>query len=157
MKNITIILLTICMLMLFVKCSAENKPAPKPAYTDNFPKGEIIENVACKSDNTETYCLYLPSGYTTDKKFPVIYCFDPKGLGTIPLNSMKELAEKYGYILVGSNNSRNGLSWDKTSNTVTILFSDTYNRLSIDERRVYTAGFSGGSKLPGLLLFIWAV
>jgi len=59
---------------------------------------------------------------------------------------MKEAAERYGYILVGSNNSRNG-SWKMEAEAAEAIVQDTHARLSVDDRRVYFAGFSGGARV----------
>ena len=59
---------------------------------------------------------------------------------------MKEAAERYGYILVGSNNSRNG-SWKTEADAAQAIVQDTHARLAVDDRRVYFAGFSGGARV----------
>jgi pimeloyl-ACP methyl ester carboxylesterase len=59
---------------------------------------------------------------------------------------MKAAAEKYGYIVVGSNNSRNG-PWKPEAEAVKAVWEDTHARLAIDDRRVTFAGFSGGARV----------
>jgi dienelactone hydrolase/Flp pilus assembly protein TadD len=113
---------------------------------DDFAKGTIIESVACKQDAGQSYALYLPPSYTPEKRWPIVYGFDPGARGRLPVELFQEAAEKYGYILVGSNNSRNG----PVINLSTILqtiWEDTHARLQIDERRVYAAGMSGGARV----------
>src|SRR6185295_14937234 len=58
----------------------------------------------------------------------------------------KEAAEKYEYIVVGSNNSRNGPN-QPLIEIVRNLWEDTHTRFSIDDRRVYLAGMSGGARV----------
>lgn len=108
--------------------------------------GEITE-VACAADATQSYALYLPSTYSSAKKWPIIYFFDPAGFGRVPLELYKDVAEKYGFVLAGSNNSRN-FSADE-SKTVTALWQDTQSRIAVDPRRIYTGGFSGGARVAG--------
>ena len=116
------------------------------ARAQELAAGQIIERVACKADQSQSYALFLPSNYKPDRKWPIIYCFDPGARGTLPVERFKEAAEKYGYIVVGSNNSRNGpgVPLDAIINT---LWEDTHSRLAIDEARIYTAGFSGGARV----------
>ena len=64
----------------------------------------------------------------------------------MPVERFKDAAEKYGYIVVGSNNSRNG-STEAPLAAVKAMLEDTQARFSIDNRRVYTAGFSGGARV----------
>ncbi|HKQ93218.1 MAG TPA: hypothetical protein VJZ77_21330, partial [Blastocatellia bacterium] len=77
------------------------------ARAQELPVGKIIERVVCLKDAGQSYALYLPSNYTTDRRWPVIYAFDPAARGLRPVERFKDAAEKYGYIIVGSNNSRN--------------------------------------------------
>lgn len=109
-----------------------------------FPQSQVIERVSCKADPEQSYALYLPPGYTPEKKWPVLYAFDPAGRGSVPVKFFQEAAAKFGYILVGSNNSRNGID---VSAIVKTLWADTHEQFSIDERRVYTTGFSGGARV----------
>ena len=111
---------------------------------DEFPRGEIVESVTCKADPQQSYALYLPSHYTPDKKWPMLYAFDPGARGKLPVSLFKDAAEKFGYIVVGSNNSQNGVP---VAAVVQTLWADTHARFAIDERRVYTTGFSGGARV----------
>lgn len=77
----------------------------------------------------------------------MIYFFDPGGRGRRPVELYKDIAEKYGFVIAGSNNSRN-FSSDQ-SNHLNALWRDTHLRLALDERRTYTSGFSGGARVAG--------
>jgi dienelactone hydrolase len=111
---------------------------------EEWPRGEVIESVSCKADPQQGYALYLPSRYTPDKKWPMLYAFDPGARGKLPVNLFKDAAEKFGYIVVGSNNSQNGA---QVAGVVQALWADTHARFPIDDHRVYTTGFSGGSRV----------
>lgn len=112
-----------------------------------FSRGQIIPKVACKSDAQQTYALYLPSTYSNEKRFPVIYAFDPVARGVLPVERFKEAAEKFGYIVVGSHNSRNGLGGKDLIPIINTLINDTLERFSIDSHRAYFTGFSGGARV----------
>jgi dienelactone hydrolase len=86
------------------------------------------------------------------KRWPIVYAFDPEARGKIPVERYKEVAEKYGYIIAGSNNSRNFSAAD-SSKAVTAMWEDTHIRLSIDEKRTYITGFSGGARMAAQLAF----
>ena len=110
-----------------------------------------ITDVTCAADATQSYALYLPSSYTATKRWPIIFFFDPAGRGRRPLELYKEIAETYGFILAGSNNSRN-FSSDQ-SKAVNAIWDDTHARLAIDEHRSYASGFSGGARVAGAMAF----
>jgi dienelactone hydrolase len=115
-----------------------------------IPAGQVIDNVLCEKDASQSYALYLPSNYTAEKSWPVIYAFDPLARGKLPVSLFKNAAEKYGYIIVGSNNSRN-FALDDSSKAANAIWIDTHARLSLDPRQTYTTGFSGGARIAGLL------
>ena len=97
-------------------------------------------------DPSQSYALYLPSGYTPSRLWPVVYCFDPGARGRVAVERFQEAAEKHGYILAGSNNSRNGPA-DLALQAIRAMWRDTHERFSIDDRRIYAAGLSGGARV----------
>lgn len=151
MKNIIIFTFLISALLSFQSCSSNNKSAQIETKDTTFVNGTIIPNVQCRFDATKSYVLYLPSNYSKSKKYPIMYAFDAHGAGLMPVELFKEEAEKYGYILVGSNNSKNGNPWEVTSELYDSLYNDTHRRFSIDNKRIYTAGFSGGSRVASAI------
>jgi hypothetical protein len=115
-----------------------------------FPAGKVIDRVPCMGDPTQSYALYIP---VTAKKgpLPVIYFFDSHGAGVLPLSKYRALADTYGYILIGSNNSKNGNDYATAEAVWEQLFEDTRKRLPINGDRIYTGGFSGGAKVAGYI------
>lgn len=121
--------------------------APAPVQKENFAPGQLIDKVICKHDTSQSYALYLPSGYSPDKTYPVVFAFDPQGTGKLPVSNYKELAEKYKFILAGSNNSKNGTSWEDIQKIATTFFADVQVRCSVNAQRIYLLGFSGGARI----------
>jgi predicted esterase len=76
----------------------------------------------------------------------VILAFDGGGRGRVPVERYRQAAEKYGYIVAGSLNSRNG-PWEVSLNAAKAMTADVKARFSIDPKRVYTAGMSGGARV----------
>ena len=125
-------------------------PRQEAGPPQEFPRGEIIEKAVCQADSSQSYALYLPSAYDKGRAWPIIYCFDPRANGRNPVACFREAAETFGYILAGSNNSKNG-PWEPTQKAIAAMVADTRSRLSIDVGRIYAAGFSGGAHVA--LLF----
>jgi dienelactone hydrolase len=127
--------------------------SPSPgSELDELPRGQVIEKVTCTADSQQSYSLFLPSHYVPDKKWPILYAFDPGARGQLPVDLFKEAAEKFGFIVAGSNNSRNGIT---VSPIIAALWTDTHERFSIDERRIYTTGFSGGARVASSVGFTY--
>ena len=115
------------------------------ALAADLPAGEIIDRVTCAADPTQSYALFVPADYTPSRSWPVIFAFDPGGRGRTPVERYRAAAERYGYIVVGSNNSRNGST--EIPKIVTAMTNDVGARLAVDPKRVYLAGMSGGARV----------
>jgi poly(3-hydroxybutyrate) depolymerase len=111
----------------------------------DLPTGQIIDRVTCEADASQSYALFVPSGYTPSRSWPVIFAFDPGGRGRIPVERFQVAAEQYGFIVVGSNNSRNGST--DIARILAAMTADVEARLAIDARQAYMAGMSGGARV----------
>ena len=140
-------LLASAFIFLSVTALAQEKSAD---FDWQKAKGTIIGHVRCMADRTQSYALYLPSQYSPDRPWPVLYAFDPGGEGTTAVEVYRSAAEKYGYIVAGSNNSKNGPEAIQMAASQA-MWLDTHRRFSIDKNRVYTTGFSGGARAATFL------
>jgi len=111
-----------------------------------LPRGQIVDDVACQDDAAQHYSLYLPSNFTTDRHWPVILLFDAGGRGRRGVERYQAAAERYGYIVAGSNNSRNG-PWKPSLDAAKAMAGDVTTRFPSDPKRIYTAGMSGGARV----------
>lgn len=116
------------------------------AYAEDLPRGQIIDSVQCVAAPSQSYALYLPSNYSPDRPWNLILAFDPRAQGRKPVEQYQAAAEKYGYIVAGSHNSRNGPP-DVSLTAAQAMWSDVGKRFSINPKRIYTAGFSGGARI----------
>lgn len=115
--------------------------------------GQVVDTVHCLESNNQTYALYIPQQYDESKKWPVIFFFEPLARGKLPLRKYSAIANELGYILIASNNSKNG-SWDIAFNAGDAMFKDAFASYSLDENRIYTAGFSGGARVASAIAVI---
>lgn len=151
--------LLIALIVFTVALSCSSKQVKQPTSTsdsvaaadaitgENFPVDTVIHRVVCKNDTTQSFALYLPPSYSSGSRFPVICFFDPHGVGSLPVSKYHLLARQFGYILIGSNNARNGLSLTQTNNIAATLYNDIRSGFSADAIRITWAGFSGGAKV----------
>jgi hypothetical protein len=108
--------------------------------------GTIVDGVTCAGDPTQSYALYVPSSYTPERKWPVLFAFHPAARGRAMVEKYAAAAEQYGYIVAGSNNSRNG-PWGPSRAAILAMPADVGSRFAIDPKRVYVTGMSGGSRV----------
>jgi hypothetical protein len=134
--------------LLCAPASAQEKP--NLSHRPDVQKGQVVASVHSVAKPEQSYAIYVPTNYLPERRWPIIYVFDPGAKGSRPLELMKQAAETYGYILAGSNNSRNG-PWEIEREAAQEMWNDTHHWLSIDDRRVYFAGFSGGARLSAQL------
>jgi hypothetical protein len=123
---------------------------------DGLRNGLIFERVVCQDNPQQSYALYLPRNYTSDKEWPILYCFDFQGEGSVPVSRFREAAETYGYIIAGSNNAKNGVV-EHSLDAFKAVWRDTHTRFSINDSRIYTAGFSGGARIASLIASFYKV
>ena len=147
MKNIIFTLL-----LSLLACSQ-----PSTHKTTSVKSGEALqpgvvhENIKCKKDTSIGYSVYLPKNYnSTTKELPAIFFFDAHKRGVLPVKKYKELADKYGIILAGSNSSLNGQKGEMTNRIVNTTIKDVLGRFRLDKGRIYSAGFSGGARVAVL-------
>jgi len=106
--------------------------------------GMVHPSVTAVADPSSSYALYLPSAYSPVKRWPLLLVFDPFARGEVSVKLFHDAAERYGYIVVGSNNSRN---FEDPSAAIRTLWADVKERYAIDPQRIYTAGLSGGARV----------
>ena len=113
---------------------------------EELPRGQIVDKLECAADSQQSYALYLPSGYARTHPWPILYLFDPSANGKRAVETFKKAAETYGFILAGSNNSRNG-PWGVSLAAAQAMWRDAKRRFLLDDKRVYTSGWSGGARV----------
>jgi dienelactone hydrolase len=114
--------------------SAQN-PAP----------GRIADDVKCVADSSQSYALYLPSGYAPDRQWSLLLAFHPGANGRAMVEKYRAAAERYGYIVAGSNTARNGPA-NLSAASLSAMSTDLGRRFAIDARRMYLTGLSGGAR-----------
>jgi len=135
-----------CALAAMLLTAAGTAQTPAAGEFDALKsRGTVIASLTCLDDPGQSYALYLPSQYSADRRWPIIYAFDPFAHGKTPVDLYKDVAEKYGYIVAGSNNAQNGPAAPAMA-AAQAVWLDTHRRLAIDKDRVYATGLSGGAR-----------
>lgn len=116
-----------------------------------LPRGSVLDTVVSRTDSSQRYAVYLPSAYTIDRRWPLLFLMDPRGRALLPLQRFRDAAERYGYVLVSSYGTRSDGPREPNDRALDALIPDAQRYLSVDSRRVYLAGFSGTTR------FAWSV
>jgi len=135
------------LILLGNSCKSENRTSANPFTT--LVSKDSIQLIKCRKDTNQSYTILLPPDYKPDRKWPVIFAFDPHGDGHLPIRKMRDPASQLGFILIASENFRNGVT--NVAGIAGVMFEDAMARYSIDQKRVYLAGFSGGARAAGSL------
>jgi dienelactone hydrolase len=140
MMRFLVLALAILPQMLSAQTSPTNSSAAHSLET-----GKILPHVPCVRHPEMSYALFLPSNYSPTRPWPLVVNSDPGARGAVPLELQKHAAERYGYVLVASNDSRNG-PWKPIFDATNATLIDVQEKVAIDPHRVYFAGFSGGAR-----------
>jgi predicted esterase len=128
--------------------AAAPAPAPKPA---ELPRGTLVEKVTCAGQPDQAYALYLPSNYTPDRRWPILYAFDARADGKRVAELFRPAAEAHGWIVVSSWNTASDGPMEPNFTAMHALWADTHARFAIDDSRVYAAGYSGTVRFACIL------
>jgi len=112
----------------------------------DLPRGVVIDDVKCADEPAQSYALYLPSAYRPDRVWNLLIGFHPGGRGRAIVETYQAAAEQYGYIVAGSNTSRNG-PWAISMASVRAMPADLGQRFAVDLNRLYLTGLSGGARV----------
>ena len=108
-----------------------------------FEAGLVHPKVVALQDGAQNYALYLPKAYDPELKWPLLLCFSPSAHGADAVNRHRKAAEAMGWIVAGSNVSKNGPA-APSQGAARAMFDDVTKRFSVAPDRIYSSGFSGG-------------
>lgn len=125
--------------------SLDKRDAPLAASPAIVEKGKKL-SITCAAFPEYHYTCYIPTTYVAATPAPLVI-FDNAGGKADPL--MSATAEELGWISVGLAESSNAnvvnRMAEKNEACCFAVLLDLKRRLSIDSRRIYYAGFSGGA------------
>jgi hypothetical protein len=113
-------------------------------------KGEVTEWVECLRDTSQHYAVFLPADYDESIQWPVIIFYEPLARAALPLKQYRELANRFGYIMLCSYNSQNGPD-QPVFDATNAMYADAMDWLNLDPKRLNLCGFSGGARIAFLI------
>jgi len=120
-------------------------PALAAAGAEGFPRGELVDPIACAAAPGQSYALYLPALFSPDRPWPAVVVLDPRGRGKLAAELFRPGAERWGYVVVSSNNTLSDGPSHPNLEALKALAAEL-PRHAVDPRRVVLAGFSGTAR-----------
>jgi predicted esterase len=108
--------------------------------------GRIIERLTSTGDTSQAYALYLPSGYSRERRWPIVFVLDPRGRALLALDLFRDAASRLGWIVMSSYNTRSDGPPQPNLNAMAAMLRSAQDSLAIDPSRMYLAGFSGTAR-----------
>ncbi len=130
--------------------SAFRASAQPSAGKETVALATFLDDRPTVTDPTARYTLYLPASYDAQGAQPVLLIFDPRGRARLAAELFQQAADRYGWVLVSSNDTRSDGSWEPNLKALNALWPEI-SRFAIDPRRVYATGFSGGAIVAWVL------
>ncbi len=103
------------------------------------------DSIECAQDPGQYYSLYIPDSTQTDKKYPVVFLFDPGGQAEKTVKQYIKLADRYNLVLACPYSAKNG-PYDPSLAAAKAMIQDVLTRYPVNENVQILAGFSGGSR-----------
>jgi predicted esterase len=111
-----------------------------------FRPGQLVERATAEDDSSQHYAVFVPSSYRADRMWPLLLLLDPRGRALIPLTRVRAVAERLGYLVMSSYNSRSDEFIDPNADAINAMLHDAQRFFALDQRRVYLVGQSGTAR-----------
>ncbi len=130
------------LLFISTTLSAQNLTLRKGAVKDSIPVSDSI---------SESFAMYLPQDYTSDKKWPIVFVFDPDGKGISAARLFMRASEEHGFLIASSNNISRTDSLVANLEKATRLFNNVIATFPIDDKAIYVAGLDAGAMVASAM------
>lgn len=121
-------------------------------------KGEMMLDLETASrnspeNNRARYGLYLPSTFDAQREggWPLMMILDPRGNVEAVLDLFRSTAERFGYVLAATYDSRSDYGGSGAYQVTGEIVQDVVRRLPVARGRVYFTGMSGTARSAFLL------
>src|SRR5882672_8867755 len=109
-------------------------------------QGRLEERLRSATDTSQTFALYLPPGYTTERRWPVLFVLDPRGRALLGLKLFQDHAARLGWVILSSYNTLSDGPPEPNVDAVNAMLAWAQAHPSLDPTRLYLAGFSGTAR-----------
>src|SRR5713101_5822377 len=117
-----------------------------PGAAAQAPPGRLEEQVRSATDTSQTFVLYYPPGYSTERRWPVLLVLDPRGPAEHANKLFQDRAARLGWVILSSYNTLSDGPPEPNVDAVNAMLAWAQAHPSLDPSRVYLAGFSGTAR-----------
>lgn len=121
----------------------------------SLKKGAAVDSLPINDSIAENFAMYLPTNYENNKKWPIVFVFDPEGRGLNAARLFSAPANEQGYLVVASNNISKSDSLVENLEKASRLLQKILLSFPIDQERVYTAGLEEGGLVASALPMLY--
>lgn len=150
LRDLALLLLSLCLLGTGAEAAVGPgvpRVSPRGLPGDTVASGRLIERVASTADPTRSYALLLPPGHGDGTPRPLLLVLDPRGRAMRALDLFRRPAARRGWIVMSSYDTRSDTTGDVNEDALRAMIADANERLAVDGRRLYLAGFSGTARI----------
>src|SRR2546429_8698071 len=115
-------------------------------YAGQVTPGRLEERVPSATDTSQAFALYVPPGYTTERRWPVLFVLDPRGRALLALKRFQDGAARLGWVILSSYNTLSDGPPEPNVEAVNAMLAWAQAHPSLDPTRLYLAGFSGTAR-----------
>lgn len=113
---------------------------------DSAFKGSVLAHLVAHRDTAFRYAAYIPRRYTGEHPVPLLIVLDPLGRAELTTELVAPAAERLGWVVMSSNDSRGGAAAAPDQRAVNLMLSDAFAAFRIDTSRIYLAGLAGTAR-----------
>src|SRR5712664_960624 len=117
-----------------------------PCAAAQAPPGRLEEQVRSVTDTSQTFALYYPPGYSTERRWPVLLVLDPRGRALLALKLFQDRAARLGWVILSSYNTLSDGPPEPNVDAGNAMLAWAQAHPSLDPGRLYLAGFSGTAR-----------
>lgn len=114
-------------------------------------KGGVTDSLTIPGMEGKTFAVYAPRDYSLERKWPVVFVFDPQGRGAITANLFRQAAEEQQYLVASANLNLKSEPLDSIIKSATSMMNSIFNSFPVHPDLVYSAGMGEGAQVASAL------
>jgi tetratricopeptide (TPR) repeat protein len=139
-------LAALALFLLLIPLEARGQASTVAGSGSRFLPGQLVDRVTSDANPRQHYAVYVPSSYRPEEHWPILLLMDPRGRALIPMTRIREVAERLGYLVMSSYNTRSDEGTDPNADALNAMLADAQRLFSLDVHRLYLVGQSGTAR-----------